>query len=59
MYLIPDFASLHPGYKLGLTRYSEADLLELLSENAFSATRLEPNFGYDHVRLAVVATRLG
>ena len=45
--------------ELGLTRYSEAGLLELLSENAFSATRLEPNFGYDHARLAVVATRLG
>jgi hypothetical protein len=43
--------------QLGLTRYAEADLLALLSQCGFVATRLEPNFGYDSGRIAVVATK--
>ena len=43
--------------QLGLTRYAEADLIKLLNENGFSAERLEPNFGYNRARLAVLATQ--
>jgi SAM-dependent methyltransferase len=43
--------------QLGLTRYAEEELLKLLRENAFSAQRLEPNFGYNNARLAVAGTK--
>ncbi|HEY7765454.1 MAG TPA: class I SAM-dependent methyltransferase [Aestuariivirgaceae bacterium] len=43
--------------QLGLTRYAEADLVSLLSQCGLGATRLEPNFGYDSGRIAVVATK--
>ncbi len=42
---------------LGLTRYSEAELITLLDGHGFSAKRLQPNFGYNAARLAVVATK--
>jgi SAM-dependent methyltransferase len=41
--------------ELGLTRYSEAELLGLLAQGGFAGERLEPNFGYNHARLAVIA----
>jgi SAM-dependent methyltransferase len=44
---------------LGLTRYSEAEILNLLRRNNFSAERLEPNFGYNDARLAVVGAKRG
>jgi SAM-dependent methyltransferase len=43
--------------KLGLSRYSEAELFKLLKQNGFAPVRLEPNFGYNNARLAVRATR--
>lgn len=43
--------------QLGLTRYAEEELLKLLRENGFNATRLEPNFGYNSARLAVAGTK--
>jgi SAM-dependent methyltransferase len=45
--------------QLGLTRYSEAELINLLQSHGFSAKRLQPNFGYNDARLAVVATKRG
>jgi len=43
--------------ELGLTRYRQADLIALLAECGFTAERLEPNFGYNNARLAVVAKK--
>jgi SAM-dependent methyltransferase len=43
--------------QLGLTRYAEQDLLRLLRENGFKAERLEPNFGYNKARLAVIGSK--
>jgi SAM-dependent methyltransferase len=45
--------------ELGLTRYAEADLVNLLNGHGFSAERLEPNFGYNNARLAVIAKKRG
>jgi SAM-dependent methyltransferase len=45
--------------ELGLTRYSEAELIGMLGENGFEAQRLHPNFGYNDARLAVVAKKRG
>ena len=45
--------------ELGLTRYAEAELIALLGEHEFSAERLEPNFGYNNARLAVMAKKRG
>jgi SAM-dependent methyltransferase len=43
--------------ELGLTRYAEDELIGMLSANGFSARRLEPNFGYNNARLAVIAEK--
>jgi SAM-dependent methyltransferase len=45
--------------ELGLTRYAEDELLDLLGQNGFDAKRLNPNFGYNNARLAVVAKKRG
>jgi SAM-dependent methyltransferase len=43
--------------ELGLTRYAEDELTAMLSDHGFSARRLEPNFGYNIARLAVIAEK--
>jgi ubiquinone/menaquinone biosynthesis C-methylase UbiE len=43
--------------QLGLTRYSEAELLALVAESGLAGALLEPNFGYNHARLAIIARR--
>lgn len=44
--------------ELGLARYAEADILGLLRQAGFAAERLEPNFGYNRARLAVIGGKL-
>jgi 2-polyprenyl-3-methyl-5-hydroxy-6-metoxy-1,4-benzoquinol methylase len=41
---------------LGLTRYSEAQMLQLLTANGFTARRAEPNIGHNQGRMLFLAT---
>jgi SAM-dependent methyltransferase len=44
--------------RLGLTRYSEAEALALLRRGGFAdVRRLEPNFGYNKARIAVIGAK--
>jgi SAM-dependent methyltransferase len=43
--------------ELGLSRYTEAELFNILKAQGFTPMRLEPNFGYNDGRLAVLAIR--
>lgn len=42
--------------ELGLARYSEEALHDILRREGFSSRRLHPNFGYNRARLAVIAS---
>lgn len=44
--------------ELGLARYAEADILDMLRQAGYAAERLEPNFGYNRSRLAVAGSKL-
>ena len=45
--------------QLGLTHYSEADMLALLSRAGFAAERLRPNLGHNQARMAFRAVKAG
>jgi SAM-dependent methyltransferase len=44
--------------ELGLTRYAEAELIDLLRQQGFSAARSRPNIGHNQQRMLFVATPL-
>ncbi len=43
--------------ELGLTTYTEADMLETLKHAGFTASRHQPNFGHNQARMAFLARR--
>jgi len=43
--------------RLGLTRYAPEDILSVMKQAGFSAEPLQPNFGYNDARLAVIGIK--